>query len=242
MYSFVIWSIGTKFNLVPPSIGVSVNYPYHHGTSRHPYKRIGLGLTSTMWDSKKMCSKMRCTSSISHNVKSLQNPMSHIIRLHATPPHLCHAAHVFQAAYWWVCPLYTLANLNFFVSFRLMKACITFLLIHETFLPLIWASRHRKLDFGLGLLDLATVPPSNIWFIEQHDLPCWRKATFYRAPLQRDAQNTMGTRRPRRDTRDLWRRRWEAQVLPVWVRAPNVGKRLPPTGCRSHEGEAISYA
>jgi hypothetical protein len=56
---------------------------------------------------------MRCTSLISHNVKSLQIPMSHIVRSHATPFYLVHAAHFFQAAYWWVCPLYALASPNF---------------------------------------------------------------------------------------------------------------------------------
>lgn len=90
MCSFVIWSIETKFNLATPTIGVFANsnsMVCHHDTSLPHYKRTGLHLTSTMWVSKKVPSKMRCTSSISHNVKSLQFPMSHIIRSHATPPH-----------------------------------------------------------------------------------------------------------------------------------------------------------
>ena len=96
--SFVIWSIKTKFNLVPPTIGAFGNSKLNslpHGTLQPHYKRTGLYLTSTMWDSKKVSSKMRCTSPISHIVKFPQIPMSHIRRSHATLPHLYHAAHHF---------------------------------------------------------------------------------------------------------------------------------------------------
>ena len=96
----------------------------HHGTLQPHYKHIGLCLTFTMWVSKNVSAKMMCTSSISHNVKSLPIPISHIIRSHATPSHLVHVAHPSQTAYWWACLLYAPANPNNFVSFRLMKECV----------------------------------------------------------------------------------------------------------------------
>jgi hypothetical protein len=137
---------------------------------------------------------MKCTSSISHNVKSLYIPMSHIIRSHARLPHLYHAAHHFLTANWWVCPLYALASSNFVMTFRLMKECVAYLSTHETFLPLIWASRYKRLGLGLRRLALATKPTSNIyfmattWFVfvpqgnfltfglqSKHDFPRYRK-------------------------------------------------------------------
>ena len=108
---------------------------------------------------------MRCTSPISHNVKSPQIPMSHIVRLHATPPYLVHGAHCFQTAYWWACPLKAPASPNFLVSFRLMKECVASLSTDETFLPLIWTSRYKRLGLGTRLLALATKPTSNIQFM-----------------------------------------------------------------------------
>jgi len=90
--------------------------------------------------------------------------MSHIVRSHATPPYLVHAAHSFQTAYWWACPLYASANPNFLVSFRLIKECVASLSTDETFLPLIWASRYKRFGLGARLVALATKPMSNIQF------------------------------------------------------------------------------
>ena len=48
--------------------------------------------------------------------------------------------------------------------------------------------------------------------------------------------------RPGSDTRDWWRRWWEGPSDPIVGEGPVRWKRLPPTGTRSHEGEAMSYA
>jgi len=141
------------------------------------HKHTGSCLTSTMWVSKKVSSKMSSPLRFHIMCNLYQIPMSHIIRSHATPPHLFHAAHPFQTAYWWACPLYAPASPNFLVRFRLMKECVASLSTHDTFLPLIWASRYNKLGLGLRLLALATKPPSNVWSTHQHDLPWYHKAT-----------------------------------------------------------------
>jgi hypothetical protein len=90
--------------------------------------------------------------------------MSKIIRWHATPTHYYHAAHPFQTAYWWACPLSAPASPNFLMSFRLMKECVASLSSHKTFQPFIWASRYQRLGLGARLLALATKPMSNIQF------------------------------------------------------------------------------
>jgi hypothetical protein len=104
--------------------------------------------------------------------------MSHIIRSHATLPHLYHAAHPFQTAYWWTCPLSTPASPNFLMSFRIMKECIASLSTHEIFLPLIWASRYKRLGLGVRLLTLATKPTSNIQFTATTWFVCAPQGNF----------------------------------------------------------------
>ena len=47
---------------------------------------------------------------------------------------------------------------------------------------------------------------------------------------------------PRSDTWDLWRRWWEGPSDPSVGESPGRWERLPPTGTRSHEGKAMSYA
>jgi len=42
--------------------------------------------------------------------------------------------------------------------------CVASLSTHETFVPLIWASRYKRLGLGVRLLALATKPTSNIQF------------------------------------------------------------------------------
>lgn len=102
--------------------------------------------------------------SILLSVESPQIPMAHIIRWKGTPPPLSHAARPLWTARWWTCPVYTLANPNSFVSFRLIKECIACLATkHRIFLSFIWTSRYKKLGFSLRLLALATKPPTNIW-------------------------------------------------------------------------------
>jgi hypothetical protein len=34
----------------------------------------------------------------------------------------------------------------------------------------------------------------------------------------------------------------KAQVILVWVKGPRHWERIPPTGTRSHENKAVSYA
>jgi hypothetical protein len=48
--------------------------------------------------------------------------------------------------------------------------------------------------------------------------------------------------RPRSDTRYLWRWWWEGPSDPSVGEGPRRWERLPPTGNRSHEGRAMSYA
>ena len=120
--------------------------------------------------------------------------MSHILKSHATPLHLYHAAYPFQTVYGWVCPFYVPASPNLLMSFRLMRDYVASLSTYETFLPSAWASRYKRLGLGLRLLALATKATSDIqftattWFVfvpqgnfltcglwPKHDLPWYRK-------------------------------------------------------------------
>ena len=56
-----------------------------------------------------------------------------------------------------------------------------------------------------------------------------------------NAQNTMGTRGPWSDTRDLWCCWWEGPRDPNVGEDPGRWEHLPPTETRMNEGEAISY-
>ena len=57
----------------------------------------------------------------------------------------------------------------------------------------------------------------------------------------RSAHNTMGTRGPRSDTRDLWRHWWEGPSDPSVGEAPKRWEYLPPMEIMSHMGKAVIY-
>ena len=83
----------------------------------------------------------------------MQRHLIYIMRLILSKPHIDGLAE-----------LYAPASSNFYMSFRLMKGCVASLSTHETFLPLNWASRYKRLGLGTRLLALATKPMSNIQF------------------------------------------------------------------------------